>query len=142
MDLVPGNQFRGLDNIEHGTNSLFDIYPFRAFSHFSSPKIDIYQTEGDVILKAEIPGVLKEDLNVYIDKDSIRLSGMTRKNEEYEENNVYKTERSYGSFSRTISLPADVIADQATAEYKDGILSVTVPKTEPRDIKGHRIDVQ
>jgi len=142
MSLIPWNPFREMDNFSKEMSNFFDFSPFRFFSGMNPPRIDVYQTEKNVIVKAEIPGIAKEDLNVYIDEDSIKLSGQSKRDNEYKDENIYRTERYYGSFSRTIPLPAEVKAEQATAEYKDGILSITVPKAEPSKIKGKRINIQ
>lgn len=140
MSLIPWNPFREMDNIGREMSSFFD-FPSKLFSG-SSPRVDVYQTEKDVIVKAEIPGVSKEDLNLYIDDNSIRLSGQTRKEKELKDENVYRSERYYGSFSRTIPLPVEVKSEEARAEYKDGILSITVPKVEPSKSRGKKIDIQ
>lgn len=142
MNLIPWNPFRDIDNVSKEMNTFFENSPFGIFSRVTSPRIDVYQTENDIIVKAEIPGVSKEDLNVYVDENSIRLSGQTKRGNEYKDDNVYKTERYYGSFSRTIPLPVEVKSDQTKAEYKDGILSITVPKVEPTKMKGRKIDIQ
>lgn len=142
MSLVPWNPFRDIDNIGKEMNSFFENSPFGFFGKATSPRIDVYQTENDVVLKAEIPGVSKEDLNVYVDENSIRLSGQTKRDDEYKDDNVYRTERYYGSFTRTIPLPVEVKSEKAKAEYKDGILSITVPKVETTKMKGRKIDIQ
>jgi len=139
MSLIPWNPFRDFENI--GREGFFDI-PSKFFSNSSSPRVDVYQTEDKVVVKAEIPGVSKEDLNVYVDENSIKLSGQTKKENKFKDENVFRTERYYGSFSRTIPLPAEVKSEQAEAEYKDGILSITVPKVEPSKVKGRKIDIQ
>jgi len=76
-----------------------------------------------------------------VDENSVRLSGQSKRDKEYNDENIYRTERYYGSFSRTIPLPAEVKPEQAKAEYKDGILSITVPKAEPAKSRGKRIDI-
>jgi len=141
MSLVPWNPFRELDNFNKDVNSFFDLSPFRFFGGMNSPRVDVYQTENDIVVKAEIPGISKEDLNVYVDENSVRLSGQSKRDKEYNDENIYRTERYYGSFSRTIPLPAEVKPEQAKAEYKDGILSITVPKAEPAKSRGKRIDI-
>jgi HSP20 family protein len=141
MALVPWNPFRDMDNIGREVSSFFD-FPSKIFGGFSSPRVDVYQTEDDVIVKAEIPGVSKEDLNLYIDGETIRLTGQTKREKELKDENAYRTERYYGSFSRTIPLPVEVKSDQAKAEYRDGILSITVPKVEPSKTKRRKIDIQ
>ena len=140
MSLVPWNPFRDIDNIGREINSFFD-YPAELFAGHS-PRVDVYQTEDEVVIKAEIPGVSREDLSLYVDDRSVRISGETRREEKYSENDTYRSERYYGSFSRTVPLPAEVMPDEARAEYKDGILTVTVPKSEPSKSKGRKIDIQ
>jgi HSP20 family protein len=142
MSLVPWNPFREMDNFSKDISSLIDFSPFRFFGGMSSPRVDVFQTDTDVVVKAEIPGITKEDLNVYVDENSIRLSGQSKRDNEYKDENIYRTERYYGSFSRTIPLPVEIKSEQAKAEYKDGILSITVPKVEQAKAKGKKIDIQ
>jgi len=142
MSLVEWNPFKDIDNVGREMANFFDRSPFGFFGKATSPRVDVYQTDNDVIIKAEIPGVSKEDLNVYVDENSIRLSGQAKKGNEYKDENVYRTERFYGSFSRTIPLPVEIKSERAKAEYKDGILSITVPKVEPSKSKGKRINIQ
>jgi len=142
MALVPWNPFRDMDSIGREMSTFFD-FPSNMFASFSSsPRVDVYQTKENVIMKAEIPGVSKDDLNLFIDESTIRLDGQFKRENELKDENVYRTERYYGSFSRTIPLPAEVKPEQAKAEYKDGILSITVPKLEPTKTKSRRIDIQ
>ncbi|HHY06445.1 MAG TPA: Hsp20/alpha crystallin family protein [Clostridia bacterium] len=142
MSLIPWNPLGDVDNIRREMNSFFENSPLAFLGRVTSPRVDVYQTEEDVIVKAEIPGVSKEDLNVYVDENSIRLTGQTKRDERYKDENMYRTERFYGSFSRTIPLPVEVKSDRAKAEYKEGILSISVPKVEPTKLKGRRIDIQ
>jgi len=142
MSLVEWNPFRDLDNFAREAGSFFDRSPFRVFGGAMSPRVDVYQTDNEVIMKAEIPGVSKEDLNVYVDENSIRISGQSKRSNEIKDEHIYRTERYYGSFSRTIPLPVEIKSDQARAEYRDGILSITAPKVEPTKTKGRKIDIQ
>ena len=135
MNLFPWNPLRDIDSIGREMNNFLENLKI------ASPRIDVYQTETEVIINAEIPGVSKEDLNVYVDEDTVRLSGETKRDEEYKDENIYRTERFYGNFSRTISLPVEVKSEQAKAEYKNGILSIRLPKVEPTKIKGRRINI-
>jgi len=141
MSLISWNPFREVDSISRDMETFFERSPFGFFSRATAPRVDVFETEKDVIVKAEIPGVSKEDLNVYVDENSIRLSGETKRDTEYKNEHIYRTERYYGSFSRTISLPVEVKSEQAKAEYKDGILTVTVPKVETTQMKGKKIDI-
>lgn len=135
MNLFPWNPLRDIDSIGREMGNFLENF------RFSSPRIDVYQTETEVIVKAEIPGVSKEDLNVYVDENTVRLSGETKRDEEYKDENVYRTERFYGNFSRTVPLPVEVRSEQAKAEYKNGILSVSLPKVEPTKMKGRQINI-
>jgi HSP20 family protein len=141
MALMPWNPFREVDNTGREISSFFD-FPSSFFGGYNSPRVDVYQTEKDVVVKAEIPGVSKEDLKLSIDDNAVRISGQIKKEKEFSDENAYRTERYYGNFSRTIPLPVEVKAENARAEYKDGILSVTVPKSEPSRVKGRQIDIQ
>lgn len=142
MSLMEWNPFREMDNMTREMSHFFDRTPFRFLGIGSSPRVDVYQTDNEVIMKAEIPGVSKEDLNVYVDENSIRLSGQTKRNNEFKDENIYRSERYYGSFSRTIPLPVEIKSEEARAEYRDGILTITAPKVEPAKTKGKRIDIQ
>lgn len=141
MSLIEWNPFRSIDNMGREMVNFFDRSPFDFFGRTTSPRIDVYQTDNDVIVKAEIPGVSKEDLSVYIDENILRLSGQFKRDNEYKDENIYRTERHYGTFSRTIPLPIEVKSDDANAEYSDGILSITIPKVEQKKLKGKKIDI-
>lgn len=142
MSLIEWNPFKEVDNIGREMLNFFERSPFGFLGRITSPRVDVYQTEKDIIVKAEIPGVSKEDLNIYVDENSIRLSGQTRRSNEFKDEQVYRSERFYGSFSRTIPLPVEIKSNETKAEYKDGILTITAPKVEPAKIKGKRIDIQ
>jgi len=142
MSLIPWNPFREVDSLGRELLSSMDNIPFGFFTKSPSPRVDVYETNDEVVVKAEIPGVSKEDLNIYVDENSVRLSGQTKKDTEYKDENAYRVERFFGSFSRTIPLPAKVKSEMAKASYQDGILSVTAPKVESSKMKGRRIDIQ
>ena len=141
MSLVQWNPFKEMDNFSKDMQHFFEFSPFK-FGGLNSPRVDLYQTESDVIVNAEIPGVSKEDLNIFIDENVLRLSGQTKRNQALKNEESYRTERYYGSFQRTIPLPVEVKSEQAKAEYKDGILSIHIPKVEPSKMKGKRIEIQ
>ncbi|HJV65364.1 MAG TPA: Hsp20/alpha crystallin family protein [Geomonas sp.] len=92
--------------------------------------MDIYEDGESVIVKAEIPGMKKEDLNVQLTPDSITISGEKTSERKVHEGNYYRCETSSGSFSRTCHLPVETLSDKARATFKDGILEVRIPKSE------------
>lgn len=141
MSLIPWNPFREMDNFGRDLFSTADT-PFGYFTKSLTPRADVYETDNEVVVKAEIPGVSKEDLNIYVDENSVRISGQTKKDTGYKDENAYRAERFYGSFSRTIPLPVKVKSEMAKASYRDGILSVTAPKAESSKTKGRKIDIQ
>jgi HSP20 family protein len=101
------------------------------------PSVDIFEDDKNVTVKAEMPGVKKEDLDVNVTEEAITISGEKKKEEKVHEKNYYRYERSYGSFRRTLPLPAGVQSDKAKAKFKDGVLEIKVPKS-PAAIKKER----
>ena len=99
------------------------------------PKVDVIDREKDVLLKAEVPGVKKDDLKVSVTDHTITIKGETSHEEKEEKGEFYRSERTHGAFSRTITLPADVDSEHAKANYKDGLLEVIVPKVKKAQSK-------
>ncbi len=106
------------------------------------PSVDIYEDARSVMLKAEIPGVNKEDLNVNITEDAITISGEKKKEEKVEEKDYYRYERSYGSFRRILPLPAGVQSTKAKAKFSDGVLEIKVPKTPEARKKEVKVQIE
>ncbi len=107
-----------------------------------SPSIDIF-TEGDnVVVKGELPGMAKEDIDISLTEDTITISGEKKKEEKIEKKDYYSVERSYGSFKRLFSLPSEVQTEKASAEFKDGILEIRIPKTEEAKKKEKKIPIK
>ncbi len=112
----------------------FDIEPFeRKFPTFS-PSIDISETDKEIIISVELPGIEEKDIDVSLSKDSLTIKGEKKEEKEEKGKSYYRMERSYGSFCRTIPLPAEIDADKVNAEFKKGVLTVKLPKT-PEAIK-------
>lgn len=99
-----------------------------------SAKVDIFEEADDVVVKAELPGLKKEDISVNLSGDMVTVSGEKKKEEKVEKKDYYRVERSYGSFSRSFRLPKEVQSDKAKASFRDGVLEVRIPKT-PEAIK-------
>lgn len=141
MSLVPRNPLNNVDNIFREMGNFFD-FSAKLFGDISFPRVDIYQNENEVILKAELPGISTEDISLFVDEGSVRLSGMSKQETEVKYENAFRIERYYGNFSRTIPLSVEVKAEQATAEYKDGILSITIPKAKLSKTNARNIDIK
>lgn len=96
-----------------------------------SPQVDIAETPEAFTIKAELPEVDKDDVKVSIDNGVVTLQGERKQEKEQKDKTYHRIERFYGSFSRSFSLPENVKADAATANFKDGVLTLTLPKTAP-----------
>ncbi|HEU4344968.1 MAG TPA: Hsp20/alpha crystallin family protein [Candidatus Binatia bacterium] len=107
----------------------------------SIPAVDLYEDKNDIVVKAELPGIEKDNVEVNLTDHTLTIKGEKKKEEEVKEENYYRTERSYGSFVRTLELPKDVHADKVKANFKDGILEVRLPKTEEAKAKEIKVKV-
>jgi HSP20 family protein len=94
------------------------------------PTIDLYQTVDDVVVKAALPGLKADDVRISVTADVLTLSGEFKAETEQKETTYHLREHRYGSFERSIMLPADIQSDKAKADFEDGILTITLPKTE------------
>jgi HSP20 family protein len=95
-----------------------------------SPKVDVADSDKEVVIKAELPGVGKDDLDVSLTDAGIRISAKTHAEKEIKDDDYVRREISHGEFSRVIALPAAVDSDKAEASFKDGVLTVKLPKME------------
>ena len=105
-----------------------------------APACDIYENENEIVVKAELPEVKKEDVQVAIENNVLSIRGERKFSEETKEENYHRVERSYGEFMRSFTLPSFVDASKVNAEFKDGLLRVTMPKRE--EAKPKQIEVK
>lgn len=102
------------------------------------PPLDMYDRKDEIVIKMELPGVRKEDIELSITKDTISIKGEVKREEEIPEEGAYVRERVFGTFSRMITLPTEVDSSKAKATFKEGILEIVLPKKEeviPKEIK-------
>lgn len=133
-----GHPLRELVNLRDDMDRLFDTFFGREAEGFWSPTVDIEEDNKNYLVKAELPGILKDDIIISVRGNLITLSGERKHTSETKTKTFHRIERSYGRFSRTIALPADVDSDKVKATYKDGILTVTLSKlesTKPKEIE-------
>jgi HSP20 family protein len=114
----------------------------RSMPQMWAPRIEAFQKEDKFIVRAELPGLKKDDVEVSITDDTIVLQGQRKHEHEQEREGFYHSERSYGSFYRAIPLPEGVIADTADASFKDGVLEVTLQAPPNEVSRGRRIEVK
>ena len=138
MELVRFNPFTNAPIVNSRINRLFDdffVNPNRLAatpSKLWSPEVDIYEKEGKVTIQADLPGIEKKDISIKVEDGILTLKGERKAEEESEDKNVYRSERFYGSFERGFRLPPKTDVDNIEAEFKNGVLHITIPNaTEP-----------
>ena len=104
------------------------------------PAVDVYETDTEVVVKVELPGVKKDDIELTIEDDRLLIRGESKHEEDVEEEGYHRRELRYGSFRRAVSLPSAVKQDEVNASFDDGVLTVRAPKTE-EEITGKKIEV-
>ena len=106
-----------------------------------TPALDLYEDKDSFVVKAELPGMKREDIEVSLHEGSLSISGERKSEEKHEGADAYRTERFFGRFQRTVALPTPVAADKVKAAYKDGVLTITLPKTEEAKPKQIEVNV-
>ena len=104
-----------------------------------SPAVDIFETAGEIVVKAELPGMDRKDITLNLENNVLTLKGERRFEKETKEENYHRIERAYGGFSRAFSIPATVDEEKIRADYKDGVLKIVLPKKEQAKPKQIRI---
>ena len=134
--------FRNLFSLQEQVNRLFDsTFPsHRDESTLTAwaPAVDVFETEDELVIKADLPDVAEKDLDVQIENNMLTIRGERKFEQKVKEENYLRMERAYGSFSRSFSLPNTVNTEAIKAEYKDGVLNVTLPKraeSKPKQVK-------
>ena len=148
MNLVKWNPFRELEDVSNRLNSLFGRLPVKTQSGQElltttdwAPIVDISETDAAYLIKGEIPSVKKEDIKVTIEDEMITLRGERKQESEEKGEKYHRIERSYGSFMRSFRLPDDADKSGIKAEFKDGIINITLPKSEQAKNKPKAIEV-
>lgn len=136
--------FGRLSNLREEIDRLFEA-PLAELARTSqlfsgwTPALDVFEDQDSLVVKAEVPGMKKEDIEISLHDGSLSISGERKGESKSEDAEVYRAERFFGRFQRTVMLPTPVNAEKVKAQYKDGILTVTLPKTE--EAKPKHIDV-
>ena len=134
--------FRGLSTLQEQFNRLFNEsfrnQPEESALTTWAPAVDIYETPNELVVKADLPDVNDKDIDVRVESNLLTIRGERKFEKSVSEENYLRVERTYGAFSRSFSLPNTVNAESIGAEYKNGVLTVTLPKREeskPRQVK-------
>jgi HSP20 family protein len=141
--------FREVESLQNEVNKLFDFslgrWPVRSMGLMEgawSPAVDVFESKDNIMVKADIPGMEKKDIDISVHGDTLAIKGEKKEEAESKEKDYVKTERFYGSFNRALTLPSEVDADKVKASYKDGVLEIILPKKEEAKPKQIKVDVE
>jgi len=147
MELMRWSPMRGMFGWRNNVDSFFDdfLYPTRKSAESEgswnwNPAVDIFEEQNHIVIKAELPGISKEGISVDVKGRVLTLKGERSADNEVKEEKYYRREMTYGRFERNFTLPTEVDPDAVKAEYRDGVLKITVPKPEshkPKQITVH-----
>ncbi|MEW6062603.1 MAG: Hsp20/alpha crystallin family protein [Bacteroidota bacterium] len=139
--------FRGFESLRRDMNRFFDEF-FRGdiladesfFGRDWTPAVDVVENNDAYILKAELPGISKDDVKITLENNVLTIRGEKKNEMEKKEGNFHRVERSYGMFERSFTIPGTIKVNDIDAQYKDGVLTLTLPKAE--EAKPKLIDVK
>ncbi len=137
-DLMPWSPLREIMSMRETMDRFFDEPTTRSSTLFH-PAVGIRESEKELVIEADIPGVKEEDLDVEIENDKVVIKGERKHKQETKKEDYYHMESSYGSFSRMVSLPSYVDSSKAEAEFKDGVLEIKIPKVVEKQSKKLKI---
>ena len=132
-NLIRWEPAREMMTLREAMDHLFDdafTRPLSLRDGWSAPAIDMYQTDDEVVVKASLPGVKADEVQINITGEILTLKGETRQVEEKKDKAWHMREQRWGAFERAIALPTEVVADKAKAEFENGILTIFLPKAE------------
>jgi len=149
FDMLRMSPFALMRRLTEDMDSLFSQFGMERGGHGTttasrglfSPPVEMLERGGNFIVRAELPGMTKDDVQVEITEDTLTIEGERRAEHEEQQEGVFRSERRYGMFHRQIMLPEGVNADQATATFKDGVLEITMPAPQ-RQTRGRQIQIQ
>lgn len=144
MAIVRWDPWRDIMSLRDRMNRLFeDTFTGRGeeqdiMAGTWAPSVDIYETEKEMVLAAEVPGIDEKDIEVKVENNTLTLAGERKLEKETKEDNYHRIERAYGKFSRSFTLPSYIDQENIKAEYENGILKVSMPKKpelQPKKVK-------
>lgn len=153
LPVTQEEQYHHFYSLQREMNKLFDdffggmefsmpqVFEEEQLSQFQ-PKVDLKETDKDIVLTIEVPGMSQKDIEMSVSDNMLTIAG--EKKEEREENvkGYYRMERKYGAFQRSIPLPCEINKEQAEAEFKHGVITVTLPKTKQATSQTRKVDIK
>ena len=148
MTIVRWDPFRNMTTLQDRINRIFEEANTRSRDYDNEvskcdwrPIVDIYDTEKSIIINAELPGLSKDDIALDVKENLLTLNGERKVDEQVKDDNYYRRERCFGSFERAFTLPSMIDSEKITANFKDGILKIEIPKPEEKKSKQISIKV-
>ena len=145
MSLIRWHRRRPSDLLGEVERTMEQFLPRRwwpeAEEYEVAPAVDVYETDDEVVVKAELPGTKKEDVEVTATEDRVLISGKSTTTEEVEEDNYYRREMRYGSFRRSVALPHAIDPEAVSAKFADGVLEVRAPKAVEA-AEGNKVEIE
>ena len=140
MALMKWEPFEGLTALRREMDRLFEEFShgggaLRFRERAAEPAVEVSDTAEAVVVKVQVPGVPKDNFHLNITENALTVKGEVKEEEKKEDKNYHRQEFRYGAFTRSIAFPAPVQAEKATAQLKDGVLEVTMPKSAPAQVK-------
>ncbi|MHB1001676.1 MAG: Hsp20/alpha crystallin family protein [Armatimonadota bacterium] len=144
MSIARWDPFRDLESLQEDVNKLFQerfVKPRRetASARVWAPVVDVIEDNEQIIVKAELPGMRKEDIDIELAGDTLVIKGERKLENDEKKDNYVRVERAYGQFQRSFTIGVPVKSDQVKANYKDGILEIIIPKSE--EVKPKKVEV-
>ena len=151
-DLVRWEPFRDMMTLRDAMGQLFEesmvrrspfgVWPFGRREDAATPAVDMYETEGEVMVKASLPGLKPEEVDITITGNALEIRGETKEETEEKRGDYYYKERSFGTFQRSLTLPVEIKADEAEAAFENGVLTLKMPKAEQAKAKQIKIQAK
>ncbi|HSD63527.1 MAG TPA: Hsp20/alpha crystallin family protein [Ignavibacteriaceae bacterium] len=143
MTFVRFEPLRELDNLNNRLHKFFGEFPANIDLGFSfSPRIDVFADDKDFYLEAELPGLKKDEIKISLQDNILTLSGEKKKSDENDNKEYFRNERIFGTFSRSFTLPEDINPDSTEAKFEDGVLKISIAKTEVKSEKERNIKIK
>jgi HSP20 family protein len=143
MNIVKYDPFRELRSLHDELSRVF-VDPFTGSGEeitrgVWSPSVDVFENDDKIVLEAELPGMKADEVDVSIENNVVTIKGERKFEKKEEKDNYHRIERSYGSFTRSFTLPRTVTGDEASADFENGVLKITLPKRE--EARARKIEI-
>ncbi len=138
--------FGMLDRVREEMDRIFEGFGIprmpTKFEHLWMPKVELFEHKGELVVRADLPGLKREDIKLEITEEGLTLEGERKVEEKEEKEGFYRTEREYGKFYRYIPLPEGAIYDKAAATFKDGVLEIVVPVPKLEKLTPKKVEIK